>query len=86
MRELRKETEIEYNLYDYPPDIFIRNERTPKGDGNLTESHTMWTCGCAYKKWENSERRRKSKMKADNEEYKKIRNERTPKGDGNQFM
>ena len=37
MRELRKETETVKNCsYDYASkNVIIRNERTPKGDGNL---------------------------------------------------
>ena len=35
MRELRKETEIK-NLSGIAQSDFIRNERTPKGDGNYS--------------------------------------------------
>ena len=34
MRELRKETEILDNIHPYAFRSPIRNERTPKGDGN----------------------------------------------------
>ena len=36
MRELRKETETMYSIVLSQYFHFIRNERTPKGDGNQT--------------------------------------------------
>ena len=45
MRELRKETET-FNISSEYYTIFvafIRNERTPKGDGNLTKYFTITT-------------------------------------------
>ena len=43
----------------------IRNERTPKGDGNYFYLLLLYHMHFPYKKWENSERRRKSNRVTD---------------------
>ena len=89
MRELRKETETLSLVYLFCvlQKIRIRNERTPKGDGNLVILIIILNLRIHNKKWENSERRRKLvhiHMQLIYYYYL-IRNERTPKGDGNVF-
>ena len=85
MRELRKETEILSDTSGVVPSIYcIRNERTPKGDGNLLLLLLM----VEYLLFIRNERTPKGDGNAllttfDSVETMKIRNERTPKGDGN---
>ena len=91
MRELRKETETNYIFDSFlrSINIIIRNERTPKGDGN------SWILLLFYKRWRKKIRNERtpkgdgnfnSRSPLDNSIPFLIRNERTPKGDGNLYL
>ena len=90
MRELRKETEISIFLTDVPicKSTEIRNERTPKGDGNITLSFPLKIVAFRIR----NERTPKgdgsqiNTIVIQSDYASKIRNERTPKGDGSRVV